>query len=127
MHELSVTQALLEQVLRHAEAARATRVQTIQVSIGQLSSIVDDSVQFYWPLIAQNTIAVDARLVFNRIPAQFICAACTQTFLFHEQRDYICPHCGSMDVTLSGGDEMRLDSVELTIGPDRDTDTVEPL
>lgn len=113
MHELSVTQALLDQVLRHAEAAQAQRVRTIHVSIGQLSTIVDDSVVFYWPIIAQDTIAVDARLVFARIPAQFICTECSQTFLFSDQRDYICPHCGSMDIIVNGGDEMRLDSIEI--------------
>lgn len=113
MHELSVTQALLEQVLHHAHAADATRVRAIHVSIGQLSSIVDDSVEFYWPLIAADTIAAEAGLHFARTPARFICAACGQTFTFDQQRDYICPHCGSMDVTVTGGDEMRLDSIEI--------------
>lgn len=113
MHELSLTQALLEQVLHHAESAGAARVKEIHVSIGQLSSIVDDSVQFYWPLVAQDTIAAEARLIFQRIPARFLCIACGQPFLFHEQRDYICPHCGSLDVMLEPGDTLQLDSIEI--------------
>jgi hydrogenase nickel incorporation protein HypA/HybF len=113
MHELTITQALLDQVIRHAQAANARQVTRIHVSIGQLSTVVDDSVQFYWPLIAQGTLAEQAILVFKRIPATFICAACSQTFLFSEQRDYLCPHCGSIDVMLSGGEEMQLDSIEI--------------
>jgi hydrogenase nickel incorporation protein HypA/HybF len=113
MHELSITQALLDQVIRHAGAAQADRVSEIHIRIGQLSSIVDDSVQFYWPIIAKDTIAAGARLVIERVPAQFICAGCGQTFLFNEQRDYLCPHCGSMDVMLTGGEEMQLESIQI--------------
>lgn len=113
MHELSVTQALLDQVLHHAAQAQAARVREIHLSIGQLSSIVDDSVQFYWPIIAASTIAADATLIFNRIPAEFVCAACQKRFLFNQQRDYICPHCGSMDVILESGELLRLDSIEV--------------
>ncbi len=50
MHELAVTERVLEISLRHAEAAHATRITQIHLVVGQLSSIVDDSVQFYWDL-----------------------------------------------------------------------------
>lgn len=113
MHELSITQALLEQVLRHAHQAEAQTVREIHISIGRLSSVVDESVQFYWPLIAKDTIAADARLIFHRIPARFLCAGCGRGFLFEEQRDYICPHCNSLDVTLESGEGLRLDSIEI--------------
>jgi len=53
MHELSITQGMLEIVLRHAQQARAQRITQIHLVIGDLSSIVDDSVQFYFDFISQ--------------------------------------------------------------------------
>jgi hydrogenase nickel incorporation protein HypA/HybF len=48
MHEMVVTENILNIATRHALHAGAKRVTDIHITIGQLSSIVDDSVQFYW-------------------------------------------------------------------------------
>jgi len=37
--------------------ANASKVTGINLVIGQLSSIVDDSIQFYWDTISEGTIA----------------------------------------------------------------------
>ena len=42
MHELSVTESVLEIACRHAEKAQASRVTDIYLEIGRLSSIVDE-------------------------------------------------------------------------------------
>ena len=57
MHELTVTESLLELALRHAKTNDTKRINDLYLVIGQLSSIVDDSVQFYWDIIAKNTLA----------------------------------------------------------------------
>ncbi len=57
MHEMSVTQSLLEIALRHAEQADAQRITRLNLIIGELASVVDNSVQFYWDIISKETIA----------------------------------------------------------------------
>ena len=47
MHELPVTESILEIALRHAQEAGARRITDLYLIIGQLSTIVDDSIQFY--------------------------------------------------------------------------------
>ncbi len=113
MHELPITQSLLEITLRHANAAGAARVTQIHVRIGQMSSVVDDSVQFYWGLIARDTCAQDATLVFERIPATFHCTECGATSTLQAAEDYVCPQCGSPDLMLDGGEELYIDSIEV--------------
>ncbi len=76
MHELAITESLLDLALKHAKQADATRVTDIYLVIGRLSSFVDDSVQFYWDILAENTICQGAELHFNRLPAKMVCLNC---------------------------------------------------
>ena len=64
MHELPVTESVLEIAIRHAEQAEASRVTAVNLTIGQLSSIVDDSVKFYWDIITENTLCEGSKLQF---------------------------------------------------------------
>ncbi len=112
MHELSVTESLLEIALRHAEDAGAERVLRLNLVIGELSSIVDESVQFYWDIVSKDTIAEGAELHFERVHGTLRCLACGHTFpLSH--RDFLCPNCGEGRVVAEGGNDFRLDSIEI--------------
>jgi len=112
MHELSVTQGMLDIVLRHAQQAGARRITHINLRIGDLSSIVDDSVQFYFDFISRGTIAEGAQLVFQRVPATFHCRDCGNTFT-PQARDFTCPHCGGMRVEVIAGNEFQVESIEV--------------
>ena len=112
MHELSVTERLLEIALRHAEEAGAERIVRLNLVIGELSSIVDDSVQFYWDIVSRDTIAEGAELQFERVPGTLRCLRCGHTFPL-SQRDFICPRCEEGRVVAEGGDGFRLDSIEI--------------
>lgn len=113
MHELSITQNILEIALRHGEEAQASKITGLHLIIGQLSSVVDDSVQFYWDMIAEGTLADGAKLHFKRIPAQLECQECGQTYnLVGNQLDG-CPACESIKVKVKAGNEFRLESIEI--------------
>ena len=112
MHELSVTQGMLEIALRHAQQARAQRIIHINLVIGDLTSIVDDSIQFYFDFISQDTIAEGAQLVFQRLPATFRCRDCGNIFTPSE-RDFTCPNCCGMKVKVIAGNEFRVESIEV--------------
>jgi hydrogenase nickel incorporation protein HypA/HybF len=112
MHELAITQSLLEIVLRHARQAGGARVTAIYLVVGQLSSIVDDSVAFYWDLVANGTPAEGARLHFRRVPARFRCEACGCEFPLQEEAAN-CPACASRSVRLIAGDEFSVESIEV--------------
>jgi hydrogenase nickel incorporation protein HypA/HybF len=52
MHELAVTESILEIALRHAQEHNARHITGLYLVLGQWASIVDDSVQFYWDIIS---------------------------------------------------------------------------
>lgn len=112
MHELSVTESVLEIACKHAEKARATRVTDIYLVIGRLSSIVDDSVAFYWDIITKNTLCEDAKLHFKRLPAELICLDCQHQYQLSDELTP-CPNCGSARVRVLSGDEFHLESIEI--------------
>ena len=110
MHEMSVTESLLEIAQRHAAQAGARRVTDLYLVIGRLSSIVDDSVQFYWDMLSQGTVCEGAQLHFERLPAKLLCLACGETYEFSQ--DLVpCPNCQSDQVKVLGGTEFHLDSI----------------
>jgi hydrogenase nickel incorporation protein HypA/HybF len=112
MHELAVTQSILEISLRHAQESAAARITDINLVVGQFSSIVDDSVQFYWDIVAQDTIAQGAVLHFNRIPGEMTCQTCGYTFR-PDDETFACPSCSSVRVKITKGEEFRVESIDV--------------
>jgi hydrogenase nickel incorporation protein HypA/HybF len=112
MHELPVTESILEIALRHANQANASRITELNLVIGQLSSIIDDSVQFYWDIVAKDTIAEGARLNFQRIPTQMTCQDCRYIFSPQDD-DFSCPQCKSQRIKVTAGDEFYLESIQI--------------
>lgn len=112
MHELSVTESILEVASTHAKNANAKKVTRINLVIGRLSSIVDDSVQFYWEMVSEGTICASSILIFSRVPAVLHCEDCSSDYEI-EQSLTPCPQCGSYKTTIKSGEEFFIDSIEV--------------
>ena len=113
MHELSIVEALIEQVRRELErAGQQGRVLRLELSIGRLSGVNCDSVRFAFGLLAPGTRGrgrrnrdpgAEGRLPLPRLP---------------------CPNgnrrpggpvspCASSEITIEGGRELMLQSIEI--------------
>jgi hydrogenase nickel incorporation protein HypA/HybF len=112
MHELSVTESILEIALRHAERAGAKQVKALYLVVGELASIVDDSVQFYWEIISQGTAAEGACLHFRRLPIEMRCSQCEQRFQ-PDNETFACPSCASLEVRVVAGEEFYLEAIDV--------------
>ncbi len=112
MHELAVTESILQIATKHAEEANAKIVTDIYLVIGKLSSIVDDSVTFYWEMISKNTLCEGSTIHFQRKPAIMICLACNHTFELPGEL-IACPNCGSYQLKVQSGEEFWLESIEI--------------
>ena len=112
MHELAVTESLLNTAVDYAQRNQATKVTDLYMVIGQLSSIVDDSVQFYWDIISKDTICEGATLHFERRPAVIKCLDCNTEYSIEPELTP-CPACGSIKAKIISGEEFNLDSIEI--------------
>ncbi len=123
MHELPVTQNLLKLAVEHAQAAKATRVTDIYIEIGQLSSYVDESIQFYWDIIGKDTIAEGARLHFNRIPMELECRDCKTCFK-PDGTSFECPRCKSDHVEVISGDAFQLVGLDVEKSKEQEAEAI---
>ena len=113
MHELPVTESILEVAIEAAQNAAASRILSISLVIGDLSSIVDDSVQFYFDILSKGTLAEGAELLFRREPAQARCLACGHEFKVSPPLVRYCPECNQAQLQVTGGKEFYLESIEV--------------
>jgi hydrogenase nickel incorporation protein HypA/HybF len=109
MHELSIAEAVLGIVERHARGRRVTRV---ELSVGHLRQVVPPALEFAFELVSEGTAAEGAELVIEEVPASATCGSCgsrSTLRAFPAQ----CPECRSFDVEVTGGDELLVDALEL--------------
>ena len=112
MHELAVTESILEIAVRHAEKQKAKRITDLYIVMGEWSSTVDDSIQFYWDMISDGTIAKGATLHFTRKPVVIMCLDCGTTYN-PNSRELLCPNCFSTRIKVKTGEEFYLESIEV--------------
>ncbi|HET6731544.1 hydrogenase maturation nickel metallochaperone HypA [Mycobacterium sp.] len=109
MHEMAITQSVVDAVCEHAAGRR---VHSVKLEVGALCAVVPDSMLFCFELAAEGTVADGARLDLNLQPGAARCRTCGQRF---ELRDLIllCP-CGSADVEVTAGRDLKILSMEVS-------------
>ena len=120
VHELAVTQSVLDMAVEKAQEAGAARVTRLSLVVGALTGVVEDCVRFYFDLIAQDTIAQGASIAFRSVPAQVRCRQCEAVYCPNDTL-WACPQCGSAGAEIIAGRELFLESIEV----DGDTRTTE--
>lgn len=117
MHELSVTEGLIKIIVDEAEKRNIRKVSRINLVIGDLASIVDDSVQFYYDILSKGTAAEGAVLFFKRVAPAFACQQCHAVFE-KKSYGYRCPECGGKSIILEKGQEFYIESIEVETDED---------
>ena len=109
MHEMAITQSVVDAVCEHAAGRR---VHSVRVEVGALCAVVADSMQFCFELVTAGTVADGARLDLNTTPGAARCRTCGQSF---DLPDLIllCP-CGSADVEVVAGRDLKILSMEVS-------------
>lgn len=112
MHELGITQSIVDIADRTAREQQATRVLSVTVEIGALSGVIPDAVLFCYEACTQGTLLEGSRLVIEAIPGEARCEACNARFPV-DQLTYACPSCDSLALQRIRGEELSLKEVEI--------------
>lgn len=111
MHELPVVLDIVRVMKEEAKKHEFQKITRIVLVIGELSSIIDESVQMYFEITAKNSPCEDAKLIFEHRPAMLKCQACGREF--PHDKNFNCPDCGGDSMLMKGtGREFYIRSFE---------------
>jgi hydrogenase nickel incorporation protein HypA/HybF len=109
VHELSLSSAIVNTVVKHAAGRPVTLV---NLRVGRLRQVVPDTLEFYFEFVARGTVCEGARLAQEVLDARLHCNACELEWEI-EIPAFRCPACGGSDVAIASGDEFEVESIEV--------------
>lgn len=112
MHELSLCKNIIEIVKARMVDTHCLSVKTITLEIGELAVVEIHALLFSFELAAKGTIAEGATLQVVSIPGVAQCIACKKNSKKNHYHD-ACEFCGSFDLTILQGEELRVKSMEI--------------
>lgn len=112
MHEMSLCEGILQIMEEQAHAQNFSRVKTVWLEIGALANVEIEALRFSFEVVCRESLADDARLEIIETPGQAWCMNCIRTITVTE-RYAACPDCGSYQIHVNGGDEMRIKELEV--------------
>jgi hydrogenase nickel incorporation protein HypA/HybF len=111
---MGITAEVLSAVNDAAVKAGAVRVNLVRLTIGELTAIMPDALQFAWEAMTPGTLSEGAVLEVRQIGARSKCLECG-TEWEHDQYDRLCPSCGSFACEVLTGNELRIDDVDVDL------------
>jgi len=111
VHELALSTAILETVMRHAKGRRVTEV---QMTIGTMRQVIPDSLDFYFGVVTRGTLAEGARLEQRIVAAELRCRHCSREWKPDPDfPDFRCSGCASARVQVLAGTEFEVESINV--------------
>ena len=112
MHELSLCRSLLDIINEHAAGKHFKCIKKVTLEVGQLAAVDESALRFGFEITAKGTLAEDAVLDIITVEGQAICNACHQCVKLENYYD-ACQNCGQFSLTVTHGEELRIQSMEV--------------
>ena len=108
MHELATTRSIVSICEKAAAQQGAARVLEIRLKVGELSGIVPECLQDFFPYVAKDTVCQGAKLVCESVPVSVSCPECGYD---GPARGWDCPCCGAGSLRITGGREFFVENI----------------
>ena len=112
MHELGITQSIVDIAEKTAREQNAEKVLSVTVEIGELSGVVAEAVEFCFEACIQQSFLEGSRLIIKRIPGLARCDEC-KTEVKIDNMTFSCECCGSYALQRLQGEELNIKEVEV--------------
>lgn len=111
MHEFSLCESILRQVIQRQGSLSAIR--SITVAIGDLAGVDSASLSFWFPVVAAKFAAAKIELKILQVPARGHCQHCGQEFAV-KVLYAPCPYCNTFaDWQFLSGRELIIQSYQI--------------
>jgi hydrogenase nickel incorporation protein HypA/HybF len=112
MHEMSLAEGVIGVVQEAARAHHPCAVRVVRLEIGALAAVECEALRFAFEVVKRGSVAADARLDIVHVPGAAWCMQCSRSVAISE-RGEPCPECGSWQLQITGGGQMRVKELEL--------------
>ncbi|MBN8874134.1 MAG: hydrogenase maturation nickel metallochaperone HypA [Rhodospirillales bacterium] len=112
MHELALCESIRSIIDEHAARGGFARVARVSLEIGQFACVEVDALRFGFDVAMRGGPAEAAELHIETVPASAWCMACARPVTIGQRYDP-CPACGSHQIQVTGGDALRIKSMEV--------------
>ncbi len=112
MHEISICEGILSVLEDNAKTQGFNKVKTVWLEIGELAGIEIEALRFGFDVVTQNSIANNSKLEIITMPGKAWCMVCSYNVNVN-QRYQPCPECGSYQLQITSGDEMKIKELEV--------------
>ncbi len=112
MHEMSLCEGVLQVLQTEAKTQGFNKVIAVWLEIGDLSSVEPEAMLFSFDVVTRNSLADGAKLNIINVPGNAWCMQCSKTVTVKQRFDE-CPDCGSYQLQVTGGDEMKIKELEV--------------
>lgn len=112
MHEMALCEGVLQILEDNAGKQGYRRVKAVWLEIGGLAGVEVESMRFGFAVVTKGTLAEGARLEITEPPGEAWCMQCSGTVPVKQRFD-ACPACGSYQLQVTGGDEMKIKELEV--------------
>ena len=111
MHELSITQSLLEIVNQEVAKHAISRVTTVKLKVGKLRAIEPTSLTFCFEVLSKDTPVEGAELLIECVPVRGKCSGCGELFEV-DGLLFTCPNCSGHNIKLTSGRELYIEEIQ---------------
>ena len=111
MHELSLSQSLIDIVADHARQHGLARVTEVRLEVGALSCVEPRALSFCFDAVARGTASEGAVLSITVVPVDAWCWTCSRTVTVAD-RSGGCPDCGNATVRAADPGDIRVTEIE---------------
>ena len=112
MHEMSLAEGVLQVIEDAARAQGFARVRTVWLEIGRLAAVDAEAMRFCFDAVTRGSVAEGSRLEIVDTAGSGWCMQCSCSIPVQALYDP-CPKCGSHQLQVTGGTEMRVKEIEI--------------
>ena len=112
MHELAIAESVLDIAFGEMDRRAATRLNKVKLTIGELSGVVREALEFAFSVLKPDTRAADAEFEIEVVPLTAECSNCGPARCLLCDLDLICPTCGGV-LQITGGRDMKVEYLDI--------------
>lgn len=111
MHELGIVFHVVKTVEGIARQNNLTKIDTIVLQIGELSTIIPKYIEACFSAAIDGTFMQETKLKIEILPGNVMCKNCDQVFNLIENKSRQCPKCGNEEWEVLSGKEFLIKEI----------------